>query len=86
MPNAPDPAEPLVRIGRALKRLRKRRNYTQQVVGERAGLDRSYVGGVERGARNLSALALGRMLLALDATWTELASLIDNEGPSTGTD
>jgi len=47
-----------VRIGRRLKKLRKKRGWTQVQMAEQFGLDRSYLADVEHGKRNISILNL----------------------------
>lgn len=64
-------------VGRAVRSLRRGRGLTQVELGERAELDRSYIGGVERGRRNLSVLALSRLLSAMGVGWAEFAAEID---------
>ncbi len=41
-------------FGERVRQLRKARGWSQEEFAHRAGLDRSYVGGVERGERNIS--------------------------------
>ena len=41
-------------LGQRIRQLRKTRNWTQQDLAQRAGLDYKYLGSVERGERNLS--------------------------------
>jgi transcriptional regulator with XRE-family HTH domain len=54
-------------LGSRIQRARKKRGWSQEDFAHRANIDRSYMGGVERGERNLSfkklcaiAQALGR--------------------------
>jgi len=47
-----------VRIGRRLKKLRKKRGWTQVQMAEQFGLDRSYLADVEHGKRNISIVNL----------------------------
>jgi transcriptional regulator with XRE-family HTH domain len=48
----------LVRLGDRIRKLRKARGWTQVVMAERVGIDRSFLADVERGKRNLSILNL----------------------------
>ncbi len=57
--------------------LRIRRKLSQEELGARAGLHRTYVGQVERGERNPSFESLDRLLAACDATWTEFGAALD---------
>ncbi|HDR9188583.1 TPA: helix-turn-helix transcriptional regulator [Burkholderia vietnamiensis] len=45
--NEKNPA--LVSFGAAVRRLRKERGYSQETFGDLCGIDRSYMGGIERG-------------------------------------
>ena len=42
------------RFGNNVRRLRRQRGLSQEAFGLEAGIDRTYVSGVERGARNPS--------------------------------
>jgi len=43
-----------VAFGRTIRELRKEQRVSQEELSHRSGLDRSYMGGVERGERNVS--------------------------------
>ena len=58
-------AEARYQFGRRLRRLRRDRDLSQEAVAHMAGLDRTYVSGVERGERNLSLVNICRLAGAL---------------------
>lgn len=60
--------ELLTTLGRNVARLRARKAWTQERLAEETGLHRTYVGGVERGERNISVRNLARIATALDST------------------
>lgn len=55
----------LIRFGRRLRELRTQAHLSQEELAERAGVHRTYVGGVERGERNVGLLNLFRFARAL---------------------
>ena len=58
--------DPLLRgLGANLKRLRESNEWTQETLAGKAGLDRSYVAGIEAGLRNPSTKALSKLARAL---------------------
>ena len=70
----------LAAFGEALRAKRKKCGLSQEELAARASLDRSYVGGVERGERNVSLINLNKLARALDLTLAEL--LADLRGTS----
>lgn len=60
------------RFGDRLRRLRKDRNLSQEELAFQCQLDRSYVGGVERGERNISLVNIYRIAGALGVDPSEL--------------
>jgi len=52
------PADLLVSLGDRIRKLRKARGWTQAVMAEKVGIDRSFLADVERGKRNVSILNL----------------------------
>lgn len=76
----PKPSRPRVdpflrALGVALVAARERAGLTQEGVGHEAGLDRTYVSGVERGVRNSTIYSLRRLAQALRVS---LAALIQD--------
>ncbi|MGE7271989.1 helix-turn-helix domain-containing protein [Brevibacillus panacihumi] len=53
-------------IGERIREVRKIRGLTQEQLGERAGIHYSYIGGTERGERNISLDTLDRIIHALN--------------------
>lgn len=48
-------------IGANVHRLRKAKGFTQETLAFECGLDRTYIGGIERGERNLAVLNIVRL-------------------------
>ncbi|MBW8311614.1 MAG: helix-turn-helix domain-containing protein [Rhizobium sp.] len=48
----------LEELGFRIRTRRKQLGWTQEVLAANAGLDRSYVGGIERGERNITFTVL----------------------------
>lgn len=48
----------LIKIGHRIRELRKAKGFSQEEFANEVGLDRTYMGGVERGERNIAALNL----------------------------
>lgn len=59
-------------IGNTIRSLREAQGLSQEEFSIKAGLDRAYYGGVERGERNVSALNLVRIASTLDVEIGEL--------------
>ena len=52
-------------FGDAARRRREELGLTQETLGFRSGLDRTYVSGIERGVRNPTLKIVGRLAKAL---------------------
>ncbi len=59
-------------FGQRLRALRKKVGLSQMALGERAGLDYNYCGQVERGERNISLEAMGKLAQGLNIETVEL--------------
>jgi transcriptional regulator with XRE-family HTH domain len=70
MPSAKSPE--LVALGHAIRQVRDERSLSQEDLAHRSDLDRSYMGGVERGERNVSFINLGKIAAALGLKASEL--------------
>jgi len=58
----------LVDFGRRVRALRDARGWSQEVLAERAGIHRTYVGGIERGLRNVALVNIHRIARAFGLT------------------
>lgn len=70
-----DKEELLVRLGAAVRARRAVLNLSQEALADHAGIDRSHMGKVERGERNLTLLNLAKLAQALSCCPSDL--LID---------
>lgn len=53
--------DPRIVFGKRIAALRKERGWSQEQLALESGLARSYLGGVERGQRNISLLNIYRL-------------------------
>ena len=66
-------------FGHRMRELRVHKGLSQERLGVLASLDRSYVGGVERGQRNVSLENIAAIARALGVNIATLFSETDNE-------
>lgn len=55
-------------FGNHVRALRRARGWSQEALGERSGLHRTYVASVERGERNVSLVAIWQLADGLGVT------------------
>ena len=55
----------LVKLGVAIRKARKKLGLSQEALAIDAGLDRSYMGGIERGEHNISVVNVQKIANAL---------------------
>jgi transcriptional regulator with XRE-family HTH domain len=70
MPSLRNPA--LRRFGDALREQRKRRGISQEQLALHAEVNRTYMGGVERGEENISLLTMVRISTVLKVKPSEI--------------
>ncbi len=58
----------LLKMGQNIRTLRRNSGLTQETLGFKTGLHLTYIGGIERGERNVSAKNLFQIARALDVT------------------
>jgi len=61
-------------VGRNVRKFRLQRGMTQEQLGFEAGIDRTYVGGIERGERNPSLMVMARIADTLSMPLVKLLS------------
>ena len=59
-------SELLIALGSAVRAARRERGLSQEALADAAKIDRSHLGKIERGERNVSVLNLARIAAALD--------------------
>jgi transcriptional regulator with XRE-family HTH domain len=62
-------------VGSRVRQARLKKQLSQEALADQAGLDRTYIGAVERGERNITILSLLKIARALG---TKANSLIGN--------
>jgi transcriptional regulator with XRE-family HTH domain len=68
----------LKRFGLAVREARRERGWAQEQLSDAAGLDRTYVSGLERGRRNPTLTTQERIALALDRRLSELVKAAED--------
>jgi transcriptional regulator with XRE-family HTH domain len=61
-----------IRFGKALRERRHKLGVSQEVFADLCGLDRTYVGGIERGERNVGLANIEKLARALKVSLSEL--------------
>lgn len=69
----------LIKIGRKIRELRKAKGFSQESFADEAGLDRTYMGGIERGERNIAIINIIRIAKALKVEPGELFPTVRKE-------
>jgi transcriptional regulator with XRE-family HTH domain len=61
-------------FGARLREVRKQKGFSQEGLALVCGLDRTYIGGVERGERNISLVNIQKIADAIGVSPSELMS------------
>ena len=72
MPTMPAKDRTLSKFGLNVARLRAAKGFSQEKLAEKAGIDRTYVSGIERGVRNPGIKMVLQIAKALGVSITEL--------------
>jgi transcriptional regulator with XRE-family HTH domain len=67
----------LVKLGSNIRRQRETLDYSQDTLAEKAGLDQTYISGIECGRRNPGIKNVVRIAKALGVTTAELCKGVD---------
>jgi transcriptional regulator with XRE-family HTH domain len=60
-----------IKLGKKLRDIRKSRGFSQESLANELEIDRSYVGRIERGEKNISIVMLRKILNILDISLTD---------------
>lgn len=72
------PREPVLRkFGQNVREKREALDLSQEALAERADLDRTYVGGIERGERNPTIVSAARIARALKTSVAKLCEGVE---------
>lgn len=69
----------LMRFGRAIRKLRRERDISQEKLADLCTLHRTYISDVELGKRNVSLENISRIACALNVSITELFEEAERE-------
>ena len=67
-----DAERALKRLGDAVRAARKERGLSQEALADAAGIDRSHMGKIERGERNVTLLNVARIAKAIGCKPSDL--------------
>ena len=62
----------LVTLGENVRQLRKAKGLSQEALADMSGLHRTYIGGIERGERNVSIANIIRIAQALNVEVSQI--------------
>ena len=60
------------KFGERVRKLRTAQSLSQEAFAQKTGLHRTYIGGIERGERNVSLVNIEKIAKALDLTLVDI--------------
>jgi len=67
----------LKKFGQVIREIRTGKNLSQEAFADLCNLDRTYIGGVERGERNISIANISKIANALEISISEIFKRIE---------
>jgi transcriptional regulator with XRE-family HTH domain len=67
----------LKKFGVAVREQRLKQGFSQETLAEISGLHRTYIGGIERGERNISLLNVVKLAQALNLSPAQLLAAVE---------
>lgn len=67
----------LVKLGAAIRAARLDKQLSQEALADKANIDRSYIGGVERGEHNVAVMNLLKIAEALEMKLSDVLTSCD---------
>jgi len=61
-----------IRFGKAVRQKRRKLRVSQEAFADMCGLDRTYIGGIERGERNVALVNIGKIAKTLRLSIAQL--------------
>lgn len=74
---AKDQEKILINFGKRVREVRKHKGLSQEYLADLCGIDRSYIGSVERGERNVSLVNIGKIASALEIDLSDFFKGLD---------
>ncbi len=71
------PHEALTKFGHNLRKIREEKNWTQETLADLAGVDQTFISGIERGTRNPTIITIAKIAKALHVKVSTLCEGIE---------
>jgi transcriptional regulator with XRE-family HTH domain len=85
IPPPPEDRQPiLLAFGAAVRNCRKGKGFSQETFADECGIDRSYMGGVERGECNIAFVNVEKIITALGIQPSEFFKALDQSAKDEG--